>query len=66
LKVSWDATKVSLPVKTLQESLRKGNPSIEIMPAENNSLTITTWMLKSGEEKIVASRLKEELSKAVV
>jgi L-seryl-tRNA(Ser) seleniumtransferase len=36
------------------------------MPGENNSLTITTWMLKPGEEKIVASRLKEELSKAVV
>jgi L-seryl-tRNA(Ser) seleniumtransferase len=66
LKVSWDAAKISLPVKTLQESLRKGNPSIEVMPAENNSLTITTWMLKPGEEKIVASRLKEELSKAVV
>lgn len=66
LKVSWDPAKVSLPVKVLQENLRKGNPSIEIMPAENNSLTITAWMLKSGEEKIVASRLKEELSKAVV
>ncbi|TLU99450.1 aminotransferase class V-fold PLP-dependent enzyme [Dyadobacter luticola] len=66
LKVSWDPAKVSLPVKLLQENLRKGDPSIEIMPAENNSLTITAWMLKSGEEKIVASRLKEELSKAVV
>ncbi|QRR01054.1 aminotransferase class V-fold PLP-dependent enzyme [Dyadobacter sandarakinus] len=66
LKVSWDPAKVSLPVKVLQESLRNGNPSIEIMPAENNSLTITAWMMKSGEEKIVATRLKEELSKAVV
>jgi uncharacterized pyridoxal phosphate-dependent enzyme len=66
LKVSWDLASVNLPVKTLQENLRKGDPSIEIMPAEGNSLTITSWMLKSGEEKIVASRLKEELSKAVV
>jgi L-seryl-tRNA(Ser) seleniumtransferase len=66
LKVSWDPSKVSIAVKVLQENLRKGNPSIEIMPAENNSLTITAWMLKSGEERIVASRLKEELSKAVV
>jgi uncharacterized pyridoxal phosphate-dependent enzyme len=66
LKISWDPAKVSLPVKLLQENLRKGDPSIEIMPAENNSLTITAWMLKSGEEKIVASRLKEELSKATV
>ncbi|WP_159466864.1 aminotransferase class V-fold PLP-dependent enzyme [Dyadobacter sp. 3J3] len=66
LKVSWDLAKVNLPVKTLQENLRNGNPSIEIMPADNTSLTITAWMLKSGEEKIVAARLKEELSKAVV
>lgn len=66
LRISWDATKVSLPVKVLQENLRNGNPSIEIMPGENNTLTITAWMLKPGEEKIVAARLKEELGKAVV
>ena len=66
LKISWDATKVNLPVKVLQENLRNGNPSIEIMPGENNTLNITSWMLKPGEEKIVAARLKEELSKAVV
>ena len=66
LRISWDAAKVNLPVKMLQENLRNGNPSIEIMPGENNTLTITTWMLKPGEEKIVANRLKEELSKAAV
>ncbi|MBE9464584.1 aminotransferase class V-fold PLP-dependent enzyme [Dyadobacter subterraneus] len=66
LKVSWDLTKLNLPVKTLQDNLRNGNPSIEIMPADGSSLTITSWMLKSGEEKIVAARLKEELSKAAV
>ncbi|CAG5068206.1 D-glucosaminate-6-phosphate ammonia lyase [Dyadobacter sp. CECT 9623] len=66
LRISWDATKVWLPVKVLQQNLRDGSPSIEIMPGENNTLTITTWMLKPGEEKIVATRLKEELSKAVV
>lgn len=66
LRISWDAAKVSLPVKLLQENMRKGDPSIEIMPGENNTLTITTWCLKPGEEKIVATRLKEELSKAVV
>jgi uncharacterized pyridoxal phosphate-dependent enzyme len=66
LRISWDPAKVSLPVKLLQENLRNGDPSIEIMPGENNTLTITTWCLKPGEEKIVATRLKEELSKAVV
>ncbi|WP_439585492.1 aminotransferase class V-fold PLP-dependent enzyme [Dyadobacter bucti] len=66
LRVTWDAAKVSLPVKVLQENLRNGNPSIEIIAGDMNSLTITTWMLKPGEEKIVASRLKEELQKAAV
>ncbi|CAG4994375.1 D-glucosaminate-6-phosphate ammonia lyase [Dyadobacter sp. CECT 9275] len=66
LKITWDMAKVNLPVKALQENLRNGNPSIEFMPAGNNALTITTWMLKAGEDKIVAARLKEEFSKAVV
>lgn len=66
LKISWKSEKVNIEAKTLQENLRNGNPSIEVMTGENNILSITTWMLKAGEEKIVASRLKEELSKAVV
>lgn len=66
LNVSWELSAVNLTVKALQENLRNGNPSIEIMPSEGNSLNITTWNLKPGEEKIVAARLKEELSKAAV
>lgn len=66
LKISWDTTKVNLFTKALQENLRNGNPSIEVVGGENNSINITAWMLKPGEEKIVATRLKEELSKAAV
>ena len=66
LTISWDSTKVGLTVKTLQEKLRNGNPSIEVMGNGENSINITTWMLKQGEDKIVATRLKEEFSKAVV
>ncbi len=65
LRVSWDMAKVNLPIKDLQERLRNGNPSIEIVPG-NNNISITTWMLQPGEEKIVAARLKEELAKAAV
>ena len=63
LRVSWDTTK--LTPKALQEALRNGNPSIEIV-AEQTGISMTAWMLKPGEEKIVATRLKEELAKAVV
>ncbi|WP_460950013.1 aminotransferase class V-fold PLP-dependent enzyme [Spirosoma daeguense] len=66
LKFSWDATKVKLTPKALQDGLRNGNPSIEIVLNESNGINMTTWMLKPGEEKIVATRLKEELMKAAV
>ncbi|GAB4023422.1 aminotransferase class V-fold PLP-dependent enzyme [Spirosoma koreense] len=61
LRVTWDTTK--LTPKALQESLRNGNPSIEVV-GEPTGISMTAWMLKPGEEKIVATRLKEELSKA--
>jgi L-seryl-tRNA(Ser) seleniumtransferase len=33
---------------------------------KENSVVITVWMLKPGQEKIVASRIQEELKKASV
>ena len=65
LHVTWDNTKVKITTKELQEKLRNGNPSIEIMSNEENHVFITAWVMKAGEEKIVAARLKEELMKAV-
>jgi hypothetical protein len=46
----------------LQERLRNGNPSIEIVGNGAGHISITTWVMKAGEEKIVARRLKEELN----
>jgi uncharacterized pyridoxal phosphate-dependent enzyme len=64
LQIAWDATKVKLAGKDLQEKLRSGLPSIEIGGVKDNSITVTVWMLKPGQEKIVAGRIKEELLKA--
>ena len=64
LRITWDAGKVKLARKDLQENLRNGNPSIEVIVGENDSIQLTVFMLKPGQEKIVASRLKEELSRA--
>ncbi|UBM59383.1 aminotransferase class V-fold PLP-dependent enzyme [Marinilongibacter aquaticus] len=66
MKISWDTSKVDLSTQKLQESLRGGNPSIEVVGSGKTSINITTWMLQPGEEKIVATRLKEELNKASV
>ena len=65
LQIAWDAGKVKLSGKDLQEKLRSGAPSIEIGAVKDNSITVTVWMLKPGQEKIVAGRIKEELMKAV-
>jgi L-seryl-tRNA(Ser) seleniumtransferase len=65
LQIAWDAGKVKLSGKDLQEKLRSGAPSIEIGGVKDNSITVTVWMLKPGQEKIVAGRIKEELMKAV-
>jgi uncharacterized pyridoxal phosphate-dependent enzyme len=62
LDVSWDNNKIKMSVKELQEKLRNGDPSIEVMSHQENSINITVWVMKRGEEKIVAKRLKEELS----
>jgi L-seryl-tRNA(Ser) seleniumtransferase len=63
LRISWDPSIVKLTRNQMQENLRKGNPSIEVMSMAENSINITVFMLKPGQEKIVASRLSEELSR---
>jgi uncharacterized pyridoxal phosphate-dependent enzyme len=62
LGISWDKDIVKMTAKELQEKLRKGNPSIEVGGAQENSISVTVWVMKPGQEKIVAKRLKQELS----
>ncbi len=65
LTISWDITKIPVDANEMRSRLRKGNPSIEMMGGKEN-LVITAWMLRDGEDKIVASKLAEELKKASV
>lgn len=65
LYIHWNAEKVKISGKELQQRLRNGTPSIEVGGAEDTSLILTAWMLKPGQEKVVAKRLREELSTAV-
>ena len=66
LNISWDMMKVKITKEGLQDKLRKGDPSIEVMGGKDNSINITSWNLQPGQEKIVAKRLKEELGNASV
>lgn len=66
LKISWDPAKLKITGKDLQEALRKGDPSIEVGGGGPSNIGVTVWMMKPGQEKIVARRIREELAKVAV
>ncbi|MEO8416454.1 MAG: selenocysteine synthase [Ginsengibacter sp.] len=64
LNISWDTNKVKLSGDGLLEALRNGNPSIEAYGGGKNSITVSPWMMRPDQVKIVVARIKEELLKA--
>jgi uncharacterized pyridoxal phosphate-dependent enzyme len=67
LRISWDAAKVNITKEKITENLRMGNPSIEVISWEPDSLIrVNVFMLQNGEDKVVGKRIKEELLKASV
>lgn len=66
LNISWDPNKIRLTSADLQDKLRKGNPSIEVMGGRGSDISISVFLLKPGQEKILAKRIHEELSQASV
>ena len=64
LRITWDSEQVKISDNQLREALRFGNPSIELGGGSANSVNVTVFMLKPGQEKIVAARIKEEFIKA--
>ncbi len=67
VNIAWDKNKINLTRKALGDKLRNGSPSIELISwgDEDNSVDLTVFMLKPGQEKIVANRLREELTAAM-
>lgn len=67
LEITWEKSKVKSSRDELVKNLRSGSPSIEVIGWEKeDSIRITVFMLKAGQEKIVAKRIQEELLKAAV
>lgn len=64
LGIYWDEQKIKITAEELQEKLRQGNPSIEVGGGRGNSIGVTVWMMKPGQERIVAARIHEELFRA--
>jgi uncharacterized pyridoxal phosphate-dependent enzyme len=65
LNFFWDKNTIKLTRDEFQDKLRKGDPSIEVIGGKEESINITAWMLKPGQEKIVASRIQEVLGKSL-
>jgi len=62
VRVTWDAAAKPLKAASVVKAMQDGEPSIAIR-SEGEALVIGVWMMRSGEEKIVARRLRQELEK---
>jgi L-seryl-tRNA(Ser) seleniumtransferase len=62
VRVSWDAAAKGITPADAVNRLRTGEPSIGAR-SEGDALVIGVWMMRPGEEKIVARRLREVLEK---
>jgi len=58
MNIFWDPRKVSLSSRDAAKAMREGKPSVVIAGSENG-LGMSSFMLKPGEEKIIAARLVE-------
>jgi uncharacterized pyridoxal phosphate-dependent enzyme len=62
MDIRWDAKRVAITPGEASAALRKSKPSIVIGPSEGgNGLTMNSFMLQPGEEKIIATKLTEVL-----
>ena len=60
VRISWDAAERKLTAADVVKALRDGEPSIGTR-SEGNSVVVGVWMMRPGEEKIVARRLRQVL-----
>ena len=63
VRISWDAGARTITPAAVVTALRDGEPSIAIR-SEGPALVIGVWMMRPGEEKVVAKRLAQALAKS--
>lgn len=63
LRIKWDQSQVKITPDEARQKLRDGHPSIETVGGKDN-IGITTWMMRPGQERIVALKIKEILEGA--
>ncbi len=62
VRVTWDSAANSLTPTAVVDAMRAGEPSIAIR-SEGPALVIGVWMMRPGEDKIVAKRLRQVLER---
>jgi uncharacterized pyridoxal phosphate-dependent enzyme len=60
VQITLDTAVTGITGPEVSKRLREGTPSIGVRPGDE--LLVGVWMMKPGEEKIVASRLRDVLS----
>jgi L-seryl-tRNA(Ser) seleniumtransferase len=61
VRISWDSADEAAAMAAVKD-MRDGEPSIGIR-AEGKDLVVGVWMMRAGEEKVVARRLRQVLEK---
>jgi L-seryl-tRNA(Ser) seleniumtransferase len=61
IRISWDADAKKMTAADVVRALRDGEPSIGTR-AEGATIVIGVWMMRQGEDKIVARRLRQVLA----
>jgi L-seryl-tRNA(Ser) seleniumtransferase len=63
LRITWTADRIAITPDEARQRLRDGHPSIETAGG-SDSLNVTVWQMRPGEERIVARRIREVLDEA--
>ena len=65
LYLKWDESALGITKAECAKQLREGEPSIEVLEADYpQGMSVTPFMMKPGEELIVARRIKALLEQA--
>jgi len=62
VRITWDAAQKGITPAAAVKALRDGEPSIGTR-SEGKDVVVGVWMMRQGEEKVVARRLREVLEK---
>ncbi|MPZ21081.1 MAG: selenocysteine synthase [Luteitalea sp.] len=61
VRISWDFREKAMTPQEAEAALRDGEPSIRVR-SEEEALVVGVWMMRPGEENVVALRLRQVLA----